>query len=140
MGGLYMKKGRLFEKLEDFKRASTRLDVATKLQIDDDIIYDGVIQRFEFTFELSWKLMKMFLEYAGISEIKSPRAAIREAFSYGLIEDGEQWIDMMVDRNKTSHLYDEKEAKLIYQRVISIYNELLSQLVKTLEKEINQIK
>lgn len=135
-----MNRERLFEKLEDYRRASARLDEATKIQMKDDIVYDGVIQRFEFTFELSWKLMKIFLEYTGISEIKSPRATIREAFSYGLIEDGEQWIDMMVDRNKTSHLYDEEEAKLIYQKIKNDYNNLLGQLLKTLEKEINQIK
>uniref|UniRef100_UPI002FC864F9 nucleotidyltransferase substrate binding protein n=1 Tax=Halalkalibacter lacteus TaxID=3090663 RepID=UPI002FC864F9 len=123
-----MNKERLFEKLNDYKRASARLNEATKLQIEDDIIYDGVIQRFEFTFELSWKLMKMFLEYAGITEIKSPRTTIREAFTYGLIEDGEQWIDMMVDRNKTSHLYDEEEAKLIYEKIKSNYSHLLSNL------------
>lgn len=112
-----MNEARLNEKLSDFKRASARLNEATKIQIDDDIVYDGVIQRFEFTFELSWKITKMFLEYTGITEIKSPRTTIREAFAYGLIEDGEQWIDMMVDRNKTSHLYDEEEAKLIYEKV-----------------------
>jgi nucleotidyltransferase substrate binding protein (TIGR01987 family) len=109
-----MKKERLYEKLEDYKWASKRLDEATKLEIHHDIIYDAVIQRFEFTFELSWKLMKMFLEYAGVSEIKSPRATMREAFTYGLIEDGDEWIDMMIERNKTSHIYDEEEAKLIY--------------------------
>lgn len=135
-----MNKERLFEKLNDYKRASTRLDEATKIQIKEDIIYDGVIQRFEFTFELSWKLMKMFLEYTGINELKSPRATIREAYTYGLIEEGEQWIDMMVDRNKTSHLYDEEEAILIYDKVKSIYNHLLSNLGDTLEEEITKTR
>lgn len=50
-----MNKERLYEKLENYKRASKRLDEATKKQLDDDIVYDGVIQRFECTFELSWK-------------------------------------------------------------------------------------
>jgi nucleotidyltransferase substrate binding protein (TIGR01987 family) len=135
-----MNKERLFEKLNDYKRASARLNEATKIQIEDDIVYDGVIQRFEFTFELSWKLMKMFLEYTGITEIKSPRTTIREAFTYGLIEDGEQWIDMMVDRNKTSHLYDEEEAKLIYEKVKSNYSHLLSNLCNKLEEEITKIQ
>ena len=135
-----MNKERLYEKLNDYKRAMSRLNEATKIQIEADIVYDGVIQRFEFTFELSWKLMKMFLEYTGITEIKSPRATIREAFTYGLIEDGEQWIDMMVDRNKTSHLYDEEEAKLIYGKVKSHYSHLLSNLYEKMEEEITKIK
>lgn len=135
-----MNKERLYEKLNVYKRASVRLTEATKIQIESDIVYDGVIQRFEFTFELSWKLMKMFLEYTGITEIKSPRATIREAFTYGLIEDGEQWIDMMVDRNKTSHLYDEAEAKLIYGKIKSHYGRLLSNLYDKLEEEITKIK
>ncbi|QKE76016.1 nucleotidyltransferase (plasmid) [Arthrobacter citreus] len=135
-----MNKERLYEKLNDYKRASARLNEATKIQLEDDIVYDGVIQRFEFTFELSWKLMKMFLEYTGITEIKSPRTTIKEAFTYGLIEDGEQWIDMMVDRNKTSHLYDEEEAKLIYEKVKSKYSHLLSNLCDKVETEVTKIK
>lgn len=135
-----MNKERLYEKLNDYKRATQRLKEATEIQLKDDIVYDGVIQRFEFTFELSWKLMKMFLEFTGITEIKSPRTTIREAFAYGLIEDGEQWIDMMVDRNKTSHLYDEEEAKLIYEKVKKTYSHLLSNLYDKLEEEITKIK
>ncbi|UFU00234.1 nucleotidyltransferase substrate binding protein [Radiobacillus kanasensis] len=82
-----MNKERLYERLEDYKKASSRLNEATLLEVEDDIIVDGVIQRFEFTFELSWKLMKAFLEFDGITEIRSPRGAIREAFSYGLAKE-----------------------------------------------------
>lgn len=135
-----MNKARLYEKLNDYKRASARLNDSTKIQIEHDIVFDGVIQRFEFTFELSWKLIKMFLEYMGITEVKSPRAAIREAFAYGLVEDGEQWIDMMVDRNKTSHLYDEEEAKVIYEKIKSQYNQLLSNLCDKMDAEITKLK
>lgn len=110
--------------MEIIKKASSKLHDATKLKLDNDIIIDGVIQRFEFTFELSWKLMKIYLEYTGISDIRSPRGAIRKAFSNGLIEDGEFWIDMLIDRNKTSHLYDEAEARLIYEKITKYYNEL----------------
>ena len=134
-----MSKERLYEKLEDFKRAASRLEEAIKIPVTDDIVYDGVIQRFEFTFELSWKTLKMLLEYTGISEIKSPRATIREAFSYGLIENGEAWIDMMIDRNKTSHLYDEEETKIIYQKVKNTYTELLNQLVRKIETELKNV-
>ena len=67
-----MKKERVYERLDDFKRVCKRLDEATKLEPVNDSIFDGVIQRFEFTFELSWKLVKMYLEFTGISELRSP--------------------------------------------------------------------
>lgn len=134
-----MKKERLYEKLEDYKRASSRLAEATELKITNDIVYDGVIQRFEFTFELSWKLMKIFLEYTGIEEMRSPRATIREAYTYGLIRDGDEWIDMMVDRNKTSHIYDEEEAKLIYVKIKTDYVVLLQKLIVNIEKELEKL-
>jgi nucleotidyltransferase substrate binding protein (TIGR01987 family) len=66
--------------------------------------------------------MKSFLEYVGITEIRSPRGAIREAFAYGLIENGEAWIDMLIDRNKTSHIYDEEETKLVYEKITKNHN------------------
>ncbi|UJL47227.1 nucleotidyltransferase substrate binding protein [Virgibacillus sp. NKC19-16] len=134
-----MNKERLYEKLEDYNRASSRLNEATKLKIEDDIIFDGVIQRFEFTFELSWKLMKMFLEATGISDIKSPRGAIREAYAFGLIEDGNEWINMMIDRNKTSHLYDEEEARLIYEKIKNRYKDLFLHFGNKVEEEIEKI-
>ncbi|MFC7372417.1 nucleotidyltransferase substrate binding protein [Fictibacillus iocasae] len=134
-----MNKERLYEKLNDFKRASARLNDALGIQIDDDIVYDGVIQRFEFTFELSWKVMKMFLEYTGITDVKSPRSTIKEAFTYGLIEDEEHWLDMMIDRNKTSHLYDEDQAKLIYGKIKTHHSELLSSLCEKVEEEMKRL-
>lgn len=134
-----MSKERLYEKLKDFEKASSRLNEAVNLDAENDIIVDGVIQRFEFTFELSWKLMKIFLEYIGISDIRSPRGAIREAFSYGLIKDGESWIDMLIDRNKTSHIYDEEEARLIYEKITKTYNKLLLDFSKLMDEKIKEI-
>ncbi|MGY0694626.1 nucleotidyltransferase substrate binding protein [Virgibacillus sp. FSP13] len=137
---IYENKERLYEKLDDFKRAISRLNEATMLEIESDIIYDGVIQRFEFTFELNWKLMEMFLEYTGTTEIRNPRTTIREAFANGLIDDGEKWIDMMVDRNRTSYLYDEDEASLVYEKIKNCYNILLLKLRDRMEKKIKQIR
>lgn len=108
---------RLREKYEDLKRAYKKLSESIELNVDNDIIIDGVIQRFEFTFELSWKLMKAFIEYEGILEVESPRTAIRAAFKSGLIKDGDEWINMMLDRNRTSHVYDEKTAHEIYDNI-----------------------
>lgn len=57
---------------------------------DNLLLYDGAIQRFEFTYEIAWKLLKAYLEYQGIVSISSPRAVFKEAFSVGLIENQEK--------------------------------------------------
>lgn len=127
-------KERIFEKYKDYKNALCRLIEALNLQDINDVIIDGIIQRFEFTFELSWKLMKEYLKHEGI-EVNSPRSTIREAFSIGLIENGDKWISMLTDRNKTSHIYDEDESREIYLSINNIYADEF----KTLLNKFNEI-
>lgn len=120
-----MMQGRIKEIYEDFKNALERLKEA----LDEDlsrgsIVIDGTIQRFEFTFELSWKLARAVLNYNGI-KAESPRLIIKEAFRAGLIKEGQGWIDMLEDRNKTSHIYDEKQALKIYERIKAAHFGLL---------------
>lgn len=110
----------------DFKKALERLRQA----LDEDlskgnIVIDGTIQRFEFTFELAWKLAKAILKFNGI-EVDAPRLVIKEAYKSRLIsdEDGQAWIDMLEDRNKTSHIYDEKQALKIYEKIKAHYKNL----------------
>ncbi|MHC1684649.1 MAG: nucleotidyltransferase substrate binding protein [Clostridiaceae bacterium] len=113
---------RLNERITDFLKALTRLDEALKKDIDDDIIIDGIIQRFEFTFEQSWKVMKLYLEDQGVlDEALAPRSTIRVAFKHNIISDGDLWIEMMLDRNRTSHMYDEATARDIVNRVKESY-------------------
>ena len=94
---------------------------------------DATIQRFEFCFELAWKLMKAVLEYEGI-EVNSPRSSIREGWKQGLISDAEEWLDMMEKRNLSSHTYDENVARDIYHEVRERYADLL----EVLDRRINQ--
>ena len=87
------------------------------------------MHRFEFTFELSWKTVKDYLEYLGVTEkIGSPREIIQLGFKQGIISDGEAWIQMMLSRNALSHLYDEKTSREIYEKIkmnyINLFNEL----------------
>ena len=84
----------------------------------DELDRDGVIQRFEFTFELLWKTLKIFLQYQGV-ETKTPRDSLKEAFRIALIEDEAIFLDMLEDRNKTSHIYDKETSKEIFQRIKS---------------------
>ena len=93
-------------------------NVAQKPMQDDEIIVDATIQRFEFTIELFWKLLKVILESKGV-EVQYPKDVLREAFKGYLIDDEEHWISMLKDRNLTSHTYDEKLAHEVYERILS---------------------
>lgn len=112
---------RFKERFEEYKKALRRLEEA--LQEDKtDLVIDGVLHRFEFTFELAWKTMKDCLEYLGIvSKIGSPRENIQEAFKQGLIDNGEIWIEIMLSRNSLSHLYDENTSREIYNKIKNTY-------------------
>jgi len=88
-GGILLNINKLKDKLEDLKRAFNKLKESAKRNPnEDDIVIDATIQRFEFTYELSWKLMKAYLEYNGNLEATSPRKAIKESYKEGLIKDG----------------------------------------------------
>lgn len=112
-----MKGRRFMEKFGDFARALSRLAEGLALDSDSSIVVDGCIQRFEFTYELSWNAMKAYLEYQGLPDARTPRDVIRESYRIGIIQDGDAWLDMMADRNLTSHVYDEVMARDIYEKI-----------------------
>lgn len=132
MKGLkYIVGKKLDERKLDFSKALSRLEDALLKDISDDLVVDGIIQRFEFTFEQAWKVMKLHLEDQGIlDEALAPRSTIRCAYKHRLIENGDLWIEMMLDRNRTSHMYDEATAieivKLIKEKYIHEFNKLKS--------------
>ena len=120
-GEWMMTKEQLLLKWEDYHKALHRLEIAlTKTLDEDDLYLNATIQRFEFTFELAWKLMKAVLEYEGI-EATSPRSSIREAWKQHLIGDAEKWLDMQVKRNLSSHTYNEETAQDIYRHIKEDY-------------------
>lgn len=116
---------RINEIHSDFKKALERLNEALRDDLSKgSIVVDGTIQRFEFTFELAWKLSKAILNHNGV-EVETPRLVIKEAFKAKIIQDGQGWIDMLEDRNKTSHIYDEAEALKIYKKIKKSHFKLL---------------
>ena len=124
-------------KFENYCRACEKLQMAlTKDIAADDLYLDGVIQRFEFCFELSWKLMKAYLSFEGI-ESNSPRSSIRESFKIELITEAEEWLDMLEKRNLSSHTYDEGTAREIYQHIAQKYIFLLINLRDELQNKIS---
>ena len=100
----------------DLGRALDRLAEALARPIDDPLAVDASIQRFEFTFELFWKLLRRRLARQGI-DVASPRAALRQAYRLGWLDDEARWLGMLDDRNLTSHTYREALAREIYGRL-----------------------
>lgn len=81
-----------------------------------EILQDAALQRFEFTIELYWKVLKKFLAYEKI-EATTPRDVLSKAFQYRLIEEEDIWLRMLDDRNKTSHIYKREEAKKVFENI-----------------------
>ena len=124
---------RFEERKDDLKKATNKLNEAL-IGDASDLEIDGILHRFEFTFELAWKTMKDCLEEEGIvGKIGSPREIIKEAFSVGLIDNGEVWIDMMLSRNELSHLYDEETSRKIYDNIKEIYILEINKLIQKLD-------
>ncbi len=101
----------------------------------DELGEDGVIQRFEFTFELLWKTLKIFLEEKGII-CRSPKDCLKNAFKYGLFSDEETFLNMLEDRNRTSHIYSHVESRKIFSRIKTEYHPAIVSIYTELEKEI----
>jgi nucleotidyltransferase substrate binding protein (TIGR01987 family) len=133
-----MTKERVSQKLGNYKKALARLEEALAEKEPDQYVYDAVIKRFEFTYELAWKLLKAFIEYKGGEDVRFPRDIFKEAYAKGLLENGEVWLSMLQDRNLSSHTYSQERAMEIYNRVKDIYFEEFIQLVRTIEGEIKR--
>ena len=129
-------KPRWQQRLEDFEKASARLDEALNKTSFEDLEKDGVIQRFEFTFELAWKTLKDYLEDQGILDVSTPKKAIRKAFQENLFTDSDLWLQMQEDRNLLSHLYKQEMADKIFANINKTYARALHDLVITLKKEL----
>ncbi|MHB8125212.1 MAG: nucleotidyltransferase substrate binding protein [Desulfitobacteriaceae bacterium] len=128
---------KLETKLSNFNNALQRLkdaDEEFKKQGVSDVVRDGVIQRFEFTYEVAWKTTKVFLEDTGIVDINSPRAVLKEAYAQKLIVNEKNWLLMLNDRNMTSHMYKEEMATEIAKRISGCYIKEFELLLKELEK------
>ncbi|MBU1754158.1 nucleotidyltransferase substrate binding protein [bacterium] len=99
----------------------------------------GLIQCFEYNYELAWNTIKDFYESQGETNIQGSRDAIRLAFKRGLIEDGEIWMKMVQDRALTSHTYNEDTAEEIVTGILdSYYQEFIKLQKKLTELEKRQ--
>jgi nucleotidyltransferase substrate binding protein (TIGR01987 family) len=133
------KEKRWQQRFQNYKKALKQLGNAVNLAESrklSELETQGLIQAFEYTHELAWKTIKDFLRGKGNFEIYGSRDATKQAFSYGLIENGEVWINMILSRNKTSHTYNEKIANEIALEI----RELFFKEFRSLEDKFNTLK
>lgn len=112
------------QRFQNFLKAFTLLEEAVALQQHrelTDLEEQGLIQRFEFTHELAWNVLKDYFQYQGNTAITGSRDATREAFKMGLIEDGEGWMEMIKSRNLSSHTYNEAVAEDLTEKIVEEY-------------------
>ncbi len=123
-------------KYMNLKKAYIKLkEVSDLYDGNNDIIRDSLIQRFEFTYELTHKTLKEFMKYLGVTlENSFPRTIFKKAYVNNLISDDKVWINLLEDRNSTSHIYNENMAKEIAERVQNQYVYAISELIDNLEK------
>lgn len=108
-------KEKLAAQIVQLEKAVARLSEALSLT-PTQINKDATIQRFEFTFELSWKVMRGVALEKGIETAVSPRDSLRTAAQLGLVQDLEAWFDFFDARNNSSHIYDEEMANAVYEQ------------------------
>jgi nucleotidyltransferase substrate binding protein (TIGR01987 family) len=115
------------QRFQNFCKALVLLEEAVERhhkQGLSDLEEQGLIQRFEFTHELAWNVLKDYFVYQGIAQITGSRDATREAYNIGLIEDGDSWMLMIKSRNLSTHTYNEETAKELVKNITQTYTKL----------------
>lgn len=129
------------QRFQNYRRALALLNEAAALTARsigygsevEDLMKEGLIQRFEYTHELAWNVMKDYAEYQGNTDIKGSRDAIRYALQTGLVAD-KAWMKTIEDRNLCSHHYDSPTADALIQRVTGVYLPLFNSFEETMDK------
>lgn len=133
---------RWVQRLANFKRARARLVSAVELAHSrdlSDLEKQGVIQAFEFVFELAWNVMKDYFLYQGNPGITGSRDAIRNAFKHGLVTDGEGWMEMIKSRNQSAHTYNESVANEITDKILNSYHGLFARFETDMQSRAEEI-
>ena len=123
------------QRFQNFEKSLQFLETAMNIQQPDIIQKAGLIQFFEISFELSWNMMKEYLEEQGFTELRYPRESIKKAFETRLITDGHTWLLALENRNLTAHIYDENTAGKVVSEIRNTYYPILRQLYNRLKPE-----
>ena len=114
-----------------FKRLSRAIEVV-KSAPDDDLLQSGLVQTYEYTFELAWKTLKDYFE------VRSPRETIRQGFQSGYIMNGEDWLQALADRNLTTHIYDDEIIIRVLNDIFERYFFLLQDFYVSFKEKADE--
>jgi nucleotidyltransferase substrate binding protein (TIGR01987 family) len=109
------------QRFKNYQKALRQLEKFLKQKDLNELEEQGLIQAFEYTYELSWNVIKDYLSFQGITEIIGSRDAFRIAFNRNLIGEGQVWMNMIESRIKSSHTYNEEIAKEILKEIREKY-------------------
>lgn len=123
------------QRFQNFEKAYQLLERTLKIENLSEAERGGLIQFYEITVELSWKLLKDYLTEDGFI-IKSPRGAIKQAFQSEIIKDGRVWLEALESRNLTSHIYNEETAVKVVNEIRGKYFPILTQLYEFMKSKI----
>jgi nucleotidyltransferase substrate binding protein (TIGR01987 family) len=123
------------QRFAHFRKAFSLLEQTMTIEPPSDAERAGLIQFFEMAFELAWKVLKDYLEEEGFT-VQSPRDTIKQAFQAGLLENGHVWLEALKDRNLTVHIYEEKIAVAVEQKIREAYFPALLTLFRTFEAKL----
>lgn len=132
---------RWIQRFDNYKKALKQLNEAINTMNDrklTNLEKQGLVQVFEFTHELSWKVLKDFLEHRGATDLFGSRDVVRRAFNLNVIQHGDIWMNMIKSRNMTSHTYNEDTVDEIIEVIQSEYTEQFNQLKVVLSEIVEK--
>jgi len=123
------------QRFQNFEKAYLQLK-SSVLEVESlsDLEKEGMVQRFEYTFELAWKTLKDYLQEQGV-DARFPREVIKESYHYRLVEDGEIWMDMLEKRNIMAHTYNEKTFRQAVNDIASSFYPAITNLYHYLRQK-----
>lgn len=122
---------RWIQRFSNYRKALGKLEetvTGRKLEELSDLEKEGLIQRFEYTYELAWKTLQDLLKHKGFENIVGPNAVLRQALKEGYITEADDWRDLKKAREATSHTYNSEVSEAIGRQIFSTFYTLLKNL------------
>lgn len=132
---------RWVQRFDNFKRSLKQLEMAFAWMEErelNELEQQGVIQAFEYNYELAWNTIKDFYQYQGVADIQGSRDAFRMAANRGLIDNGEVWMDMIKKRQLTVHTYNRETSEQILNAIVDDYYLAFEALKAALTRQLEE--